>query len=389
MGKSGENFEMVAKTLFGFESLLAKELLQLGAQSIKPGVRHVRFRGDLGFLYKSSLCLRTALRILMPIHSAKIQNEFDFYQTIRRIPWEKHMDLETRFSIQVTQSGDLFRNTMFAAQKAKDAIVDRFRKQTGKRPSVGREDPDLSVHIHIGRGNMEVSLDASGSSLHHRGYRTATNIAPINEVLAAGLLMLSGWKGACDFLDPMCGSGTLLIEAALIACNIPPQLNRKQFAFERWTNWDTDLFELIRASALKKTRDFQCKIMGYDKAPSAVRKAQDNIDQAGLSDFIQIEKQDFFRSAKNHTDAPLHMVFNPPYGERLPIDMKIFYGRIGDTLKQLYPNTDAWLISSNLEALKYVGLKPSAKIKLFNGKLESRLVHYAMYKGSLKSKSHE
>jgi len=175
----------------------------------------------------------------------------------------------------------------------------------------------------------------------------------------------------------------------MIACNIPPQLSRKQFAFERWTNWDADLFELIRASALKKTRDFHWKIMGYDKAPSAVRKAQDNVDQAGLSDFIQIEKQDFFRSTKNPTDAPLHMVFNPPYGERLPIDMKIFYGRIGDTLKQLYPNTDAWLISSNLEALKYVGLKPSAKIKLFNGKLESRLVHYTMYKGSLKMKNHE
>jgi putative N6-adenine-specific DNA methylase len=323
----------------------------------------------------------------VPIHSANIQNEFDFYQTIRRISWEEHMDLETRFSIQVTQSGDLFRNTMFAAQKAKDALVDRFRKQTGKRPSVGRDDPDLSIHIHIGRGSVEVSLDASGASLHHRGYRTATNIAPINEVLAAGLLMLSGWKGECDFLDPMCGSGTLLIEAAMIACNIPPQLNRKQFAFERWSNWDAGLFELIRASALKKTRDFHWKIMGYDKAPSAVRKANDNVDQAGLSDFIHIEKQDFFRSAKPNPESALHMVFNPPYGERLPIDMKVFYGRIGDTLKQLYPNTHAWLISSNLEALKYVGLKPSAKIKLFNGKLESRLVHYTMYKGSLKNKS--
>lgn len=388
MGKSDTNFDMIAKTLYGFESLLAEELLRLGAQSIKPGVRHVRFRGDLGFLYKASLCLRTALRILMPIHSAKIQNESDFYQLVRRIPWEDYMDLETRFSIQVTQSDGLFRNTMFAAQKAKDALVDRFRKQTGKRPSVGREDPDLSIHIHIGRGGVEVSLDASGASLHHRGYRTATNIAPINEVLAAGILLLSGWKGETDFLDPMCGSGTFPIEAAMIACNIPPQLNRKLFAFERWQNWNPDLFELIRASALKKTQDFHHSIIGYDKAPSAVRKAQDNVVEAGLSDFIHIEKQDFFRSAKPNPDAPMHVVFNPPYGERLPIDMKIFYGRIGDTLKQLYSNTNAWLISSNMEALKHVGLKASQKTKLFNGKLESRLVHYAMYQGSLKTHKH-
>lgn len=388
MSQSNVNFDMIAKTLFGFESVLADELLQLGAQSIQPGVRHVRFRGDLGFLYKASLCLRTALRILAPIHSAKIQKESDLYQAVLRIPWEAYMDLETRFSIQVTQSSDLFRNTMFAAQKAKDALVDRFRKQTGKRPSVGREDPDLSIHIHIGRGRLEVSLDASGASLHHRGYRTATNIAPINEVLAAGILLLSGWKGETDFLDPMCGSGTLPIEAAMIACNIPPQLNRKQFAFERWKNWDADLFDLIRTSALKKTRDFQHTIVGYDKAPSAVRKAQDNVVQAGLSDFVQIERQDFFRSAKPKPEAPLHLVFNPPYGERLPIDMKLFYGRIGDTLKQLYPNSDAWMISSNMEALKNVGLRATQKTKLFNGKLESRLVHYALYQGSLKTHKH-
>ena len=389
MGKADDNFDMIAKTLFGFESLLSKELLQLGAQSIKPGVRHVRFRGDLGFLYKASLCLRTALRILVPIHDTKIQKESDLYQAILRIPWEDYMDLETRFSIQVTQSSDMFRNTMFAAQKAKDALVDRFRKHTGKRPSVGREDPDLRIHIHIGKGRLEVSLDASGASLHHRGYRTATNIAPINEVLAAGILLLSGWRGDTDFLDPMCGSGTFPIEAAMIACNIPPQLNRKQFAFERWRNWNADLFDLIRSSALKKTRDFHHTIIGYDKAPSAYRKAQDNVVQAGLSDFIKIEKQDFFRSAKPNPDMPMHMVFNPPYGERLPIDMEIFYGRIGDTLKNLFPNTNVWLISSNMEALKHVGLKASHKTKLFNGKLESRLVCYKMYKGSLKSNHHE
>jgi len=246
--------------------------------------------------------------------------------------------------------------------------------------------PDLKINVHIDRSVCTISLDTSGESLHRRGYKLATNIAPINEVLAAGLIMLSGWDGQSDFMDPMCGSGTMLAEAAMIACNIPPNLMRKEFAFERWEDWDVDLFEKIEESLLKKTRDFHHKIMGYDKSPSAVHKAKENIKNAHLDEFITIKHEDFFKTQRPGGEQKLHMVFNPPYGERLDIQMEQFYKQIGDTLKQNYPNTDAWFITSNLEALKHVGLRPSRKIKLFNAKLESRLVKYQIYEGSKKAK---
>ncbi|NNC46281.1 MAG: class I SAM-dependent RNA methyltransferase, partial [Winogradskyella sp.] len=226
----------------------------------------------------------------------------------------------------------------------------------------------------------------SGDSLHKRGYKTATNIAPINEVLAAGMIMLSGWDGQSDFMDPMCGSGTILAEAAMIACNIPPNLMRKEFAFERWQDWDVELFEKIEDSLLSKTRDFHHKISGYDKAPSAVAKAKENIKNAHLDDFVTIKHEDFFKTQKAG-DNKLHMVFNPPYGERLEnLNVSDFYGQIGTTLKHGYPNSDVWLITSNLEALKHVGLRPSRKIQLYNAKLEAKFVKYVMYEGSKKAK---
>ena len=244
----------------------------------------------------------------------------------------------------------------------------------------------MEIHIHIQRNEVIVSLDSSGNSLHQRGYRTATNIAPINEVLAAGILLLSGWQGQCDFLDPMCGSGTFLIEAAMIACNIPANVHRKEFAFERWNDFDEDLFNLIFSSCIKKIREFHHQIVGYDKAPSAVAKAKDNLKNADLSEYIQVFQKDFFATEKEDKQQPLHMVFNPPYNERLQTDVEQLYSSIGNTLKHHYPNTDAWFITSNLEGIKYVGLRPSRKIKLFNGKLESRLLQYKMYEGSKKAK---
>jgi len=379
------NFKMVAKTLFGFEELLEKELLQLGAQDIKKGVRNVSFVGDKGFMYKANLGLRTAIKILKPIKTFRIRNEQDLYDAVYKMPWEKYLKPTGTLAVDTTVHSKLFTHSKFIALKTKDAIVDRFRNTTGERPNVDLRFPDLKINVHIDRQLCTISLDSSGESLHQRGYKTATNIAPINEVLAAGILMLSGWDGQSDFMDPMCGSGTLAIEAAMIACNIPPNLMRKEFAFERWADWDVDLFETIEESLLKKTRDFHHQIIGYDKAPSAVRKAKDNVKNAQLEDFITIEHQDFFKTQKT-VDDKLHMVFNPPYGERLNIDMENFYKAIGDALKQGYPNTEAWFITSNLEAIKHVGLRPSRKIKLFNGKLESRLLKYIMYEGSKKAK---
>ena len=378
------NFKMVAKTLFGFEELLAKELKQLGAQAVKIGVRHVSFVGDKGFMYKANLGLRTAIKILKPIANFKVINETDLYKKINAIPWEDYLKSNGSLAVGATLNGDTFTHSQYVSLKTKDAIVDRFRDKTGERPNVDLRFPDLKIDIHIDRHFCTVSLDSSGESLHKRGYKVATNIAPINEVLAAGLVMLSGWDGQSDFMDPMCGSGTVLIEAAMIACNIPPNLMRNEFGFERWEDWDVDLFEKIEESLLSKTRDFHHKIMGFDKSPSAVEKATQNVENSKLEDFIYIKHEDFFKTQKGG-EAHLHMVFNPPYGERLDIEMETFYGAIGSTLKHKYPGTHAWMISSNLEALKHIGLRPSRKIKLFNAKLEARFQKYEMYAGTKKT----
>lgn len=379
---------MVAKTLYGFEELLAKELRDLGAMNVKSGVRNVAFEGDTGFMYKANLCLRTAIKIIKPIHSFYVRDENDLYKKIYAMDWTQYLSIDTTFAIDATVNSENFTHALYVSQKTKDAIVDKFRDLEGQRPNVDVKFPDLRINIHIQKDQCNVSLDSSGASLHHRGYRTATNIAPINEVLAAGLLLLSGWNGQCDFLDPMCGSGTMLTEAAMIACNIPANINRKGFAFEKWDDFDEELYAKIIKSSLNKTREFHFKIVGYDKAPSAVQKAKENVENANLSEYIEIEQKNFFDSTK-YTDKHLHMVFNPPYGERLNIEMEEFYTAIGNTLKRKYPGTDAWFITSNLEALKFVGLRPSRKIKVFNSHLESKFVKYVMYEGSKKAKYKE
>lgn len=380
-----QNFKMVAKTFFGFEEILAKELQQLGAQNVEKGTRVVSFVGDKGFMYKANLALRTALKILKPIKTFKAYNDNSLYKGVQSVDWTQYLSEHNTFVVETTLHSEHFNHSQFVALKTKDAIVDQFREKTGKRPNIDKDFPDLRIHIHIDRDFATISLDTSGASLHHRGYRSATNIAPINEVLAAGMLLLTGWEGNSHFLDPMCGSGTILAEAAMIACNIPANINRKEFAFERWKDWDSELFDTILESLLKKTKEFHYTITGYDKAPSAVSKAKDNIRNANLEEYISIRHEDFFQTEKM-SEGPLHMVFNPPYGERLNIEMERFYREIGDTLKRNYPNTNAWFITANLEALKFVGLKPSRKIKLFNGKLEARLVKYEMYEGSKRAK---
>lgn len=379
------NFKMLAKTMYGFEDILATELKNLGAINVETGVRSVSFEGDKGFMYKANLSLRTAIKILKPIKSFRIKNEADLYDHIYKMDWDQYMTYNNTFAIDATVNSDQYNHSLFMALKTKDAIADKFRNTEGKRPDVDLKHPDLRINLHIQRDECTVSLDSSGQSLHHRGYRTATNIAPINEVLAAGMLLLSGWDGQCDFLDPMCGSGTIPVEAAMIACNIPASINRKEFSFEKWNDFDEDLFEKIIESCLSKTREFHYKIYGYDKAPSAVWKAKENVKNASLSDYITIEDKDFFKTEK-FTEGKLHMVFNPPYGERLNIEMESFYKQIGDTLKQSYPGTDAWFITANMDALKHVGLRPSRKIKIYNGKLEAKLVKYVMYEGSKKAK---
>ncbi|UAB80875.1 class I SAM-dependent RNA methyltransferase [Marixanthomonas sp. SCSIO 43207] len=380
----GNNFKMVAKTLYGLEDLLEKELRQLGASGIEKGTRNVAFEGDTGFMYKANLCCRTAIKILKPITAFNVFTEEDLYKNIYKIQWENYMQANGSLAVDATVFSKQFTHSQYVALKTKDAIVDRFRDKEGIRPDVDLDHPTLRINIHIDRNICTVSLDSSGQSLHKRGYKTANTIAPINEVLAAGMIMLSGWEGQCSFMDPMCGSGTILTEAAMIACNIPPNLNRDEFGFETWPDFDVDLYEVIENAALKKIKDFHFKIYGSDIDGYTITKAKENIKNANLQDFIEVKQQDFFKSEKP-VDKPMYLLFNPPYDERISVeDIDAFYKKIGDTLKQNYPGTQAWMITSNMEALKNVGLKASKKIKLYNGKLESRLVRYEMYEGSRK-----
>ncbi len=376
---------MTATTLKGLEGVLADELKQLGAQDIKKGIRSVTFRGDQGFLYKANIALRTAIRILKPIRTCKIYDEEDLYEAIQKIKWEKYLDVEGTFAIgAVVNSKNFTSNSHYIALKSKDAVADYFRHKYSKRPNVDLDYPDVKIHVHIQKDWCTISLDSSGDSLHKRGYRSATNIAPINEVLAAGLVLLSGYSGDENFIDPMCGSGTILIEACMIACKIPANINRKQFAFERWKNYDEDLYFTIQDALLKKITNSHFKIMGFDKAPSAVSKAKQNVINANLEEFIGVHHVNFFNSTKE-VFGNTTILFNPPYGERLNIDVNEFYKKVGDTLKHNYPNSTAWLITSDMQALKHVGLRTSKRIELKNADLDCKFVKYELYEGTRKA----
>jgi len=379
------NFKMTATTLKGLEGVLADELKKLGAQDIKEGIRSVTFRGDQGFLYKANIALRTAIRILKPIRTCKIYDEEDLYEAIQKIKWEKYLDVEGTFAIgAVVNSKNFTSNSHYIALKSKDAVADYFRHKYSKRPNVDLDYPDVKIHVHIQKDWCTISLDSSGDSLHKRGYRSATNIAPINEVLAAGLVLLSGYSGDVNFIDPMCGSGTILIEACMIACKIPANINRKQFAFERWKNYDEDLYFTIQDALLKKITNSHFKIMGFDKAPSAVSKAKQNIINANLDEFIGVHHVNFFNSTKE-VFGNTTILFNPPYGERLNIDVNEFYKQVGDTLKHNYPNSTAWMITSDMQALKHVGLRTSKRIELKNADLDCKFVKYELYEGTRKA----
>jgi putative N6-adenine-specific DNA methylase len=382
MPKQENIFPLIAKTLPGLEEILAAELLALGAQRIETGVRMVRFYGDDGFMYKANFCLRTALRILKPISEFKVRNEKELYRKLYEIEWEKLLSDNRTFAVDAVVSGRIFRNSHYIQLRTKDAIVDRLRDKSGSRPDVAKSDPDVQFHVHINREKVSVSLDSSGEPLFKRGYKAGAVKAPINEVLAAGLLLLAGWEGGSHLIDPMCGSGTFLIEGAMIALNIPPQVRRESFGFESWPDFDSALFDLIRTGREKQMRDMPYSFVGYDTNYGAFKSAKESVHIAGLEDFISIYQKDFFKSYP--PDGPVTLVFNPPYGERLH-HADDFYRKIGDTLKQQYAGATAWLITSDIAALKNVGLKTSRRINIRNGALECKFVRYDLYSGSKKS----
>jgi putative N6-adenine-specific DNA methylase len=383
--EKSENFPMVAKTISGLEEILAHELKELGAIDVEVLKRAVSFKGDQGFLYKANLWCRTALRILKPITTFEAEDNESLYDGIKNIKWEDFISNENTIAVDAVVSDSFFRHSQFVAQKTKDAIVDRFREKTGKRPSVNLDHPDLKVNIRIHKNECTVSLDSSGQSLHKRGYRLNAVEAPLSEVLAAGLILLSGWDKRSNFIDAMCGSGTILIEAALIAFNIPPGYYRKEFGFEKWKDFDQDLWEMIYNASLTKQTEFEHRIIGSDISSRNLKIAMENLKFAKFHKDIELEEKPFDKSFAPEGRGTL--IMNPPYGERLQEDDIIaFYKSIGDTLKSNYQNYSAWIISSDLQALKFIGLKPTRNIHIFNGPLECKFCKFEIYAGSKKGK---
>lgn len=382
-----KEFQMLAKTFKGLEDVLAKELIELGANNVQIERRAVSFTGDKRMLYSANFCLRTASRVLVPIARFKAKKTDDIYEQVKKVDWAQYMTAKTTFQIDATVYSDLFRHSQFVTYRVKDAIVDWWMEQGGVRPSVQLTDPDLYLNVHIAGDIVTLSLDSSGESLHKRGYRVANTQAPINEALAAGMLLLAGWKGQSDFYDPMCGSGTLLIEAALIARNIAPGIYRKGFAFEKWANFDADLFEDIYSDDSRE-RDFEHKIYGSDAGFYAMQAATKNVQSANLQRDIEVKqiRVEELRLADRDTEGALVMM-NPPYGERLSQDKNVLrlYQDMGTALKHQFSGATAWIISSNEDALKCVGLRPAKKIHLVNGDLECLFNKYELFKGDRKT----
>ena len=378
---------MLAKTFKGLEQVLASELIELGANNIQIQRRAVSFTGDKRMLYAANFCLRTASRILVPIATFKAKTADDIYDHVKQVDWAQYMTTKTTFQIDATVYSDLFRHSQFITYRVKDAVVDWWMEHSGVRPNVQLTNPDLYLNVHIAGDMVTLSLDSSGESLHKRGYRVANTQAPINEALAAGMLLLAGWHGQSDFYDPMCGSGTLLIEAALIARNIAPGIYRKGFAFEKWASFDADLFEDVYNDDSRE-RDFHHKIYGSDAGFYAVQTAQKNIQSANLQRDIEVKqiRIEELRLADKNTDGALVMM-NPPYGERLSQDKNVLrlYQDMGTALKHQFNGATAWIISSNEDALKCVGLRPAKRIRLMNGELECLFNQYVLFSGDRKT----
>ncbi|MDR1120503.1 MAG: THUMP domain-containing protein [Dysgonamonadaceae bacterium] len=377
-----KTFGIIAKTLYGLEDVLAKELISLGANGVQIGRRMVSFEGDLALLYKANIHCRTALRILKPIREFKAKDADELYLQVKRVDWDVFLSPQTTFVIDAVVNSETFTHSKFVTYRAKDAIADYFTERGEERPSVSVSNPDLRLHLHISHNDCSISIDSSGESLHKRGYREVQTEAPINEVLAAGMILKTGWKGDSDLIDPMCGSGTILIEAAMIALNIPPGIHRKNFAFEKWPDFNRELFEEIYNDDSRE-KPFNHRIIGTDISPVAIDIARKNIKSAGLSPYIDLK----VTPLQQYKEAPPTgiVVMNPPYGERLS-SQNLFelYQMIGERMKHVFAGYEVWILSYREECFDKIGLKPSAKIKLKNGSLDCEFRKYEIFAGKRK-----
>ncbi|GHU81043.1 RNA methyltransferase [Bacteroidia bacterium] len=376
-------FEMVAKTLYGLEEILAEELIGLGADEVQIGRRVVTFEGDKELLYKANFCCRTALRILKPIAHFRANNPDEVYEQIKRLDWLQYLPVEKTFAIDAVVYSATFTHSKFVTYRTKDAIVDYYSEKNLQRPSIRVNNPDIQLHLHISHNECTLSFDSSGESLHKRGYRIEETEAPLNEVLAAGMILKTGWKGESNFVDPMCGSGTLLIEAALIAMNIAPGVFRDKYAFENWDDFDAEIFERISTDDSHE-KNFTHKCFGSDISRQALTAATKNVKNAGLSNYIELKVLPFQEMKENPGKGIL--ITNPPYGERLrPDDLMSLYAMIGERLKHVFTGYEAWIISSNPEGFDKIGLKPASKMKLINGALNCEYRQYRLFSGKLKT----
>ena len=374
-----QEFELIAKTFQGLEDVLAKELIELGANDVQIGRRMVSFTGDKAMMYKANFCLRTAIRILKPIKHFQANDADTVYEQVKQVPWDLYMDNSKSFAVDAVVFSEEFRHSKFVAYKVKDAIADYFREKTGDRPSVSVTNPDISINIHIAEDKCTLSLDSSGESLHRRGYRQETMEAPLNEVLAAGMILLTGWHGECDLIDPMCGSGTIPIEAALIAQNIAPGVFRKGYAFEKWNDFDAELLENVYNDDSQE-REFEHRIYAYDNSPQAVAVAERNMKAAGVSKVITLKVQPFQQFEQPEEKSII--ITNPPYGERISSeDLLGLYQMIGERFKHAFIGNDAWVLSYKEECFDSIGLKPSDRISLYNGALACEFRRYQIFGG--------
>jgi putative N6-adenine-specific DNA methylase len=374
-----ESFEMVATTFMGLEKVLAKEIQDLGGTEIEIMKRAVKFGGDDALLYRSNMALRTALRVLVPICTFTAHDEHDLYNETKSFSWENLINLDQTFAIDATISGALFNHSKYVTLKVKDAIVDRYREKSGERPNIDTEQPDVLLNVHINYDSVTISLDSSGTSLDKRGYRKNANEAPINEALAAGIILTTAWTPDIPFYDPMAGSGTFSIEAAMIGTNTPPGLNRR-FNFESWADFNPELFQKVKADLISRISKTKPQIFTRDIDSSNLSIIVENAKNAGVLECLDIKEEDFF--ASNAMSFSGLIVMNPPYNERIKLDNpEEFYSLIGDTFKKNYAGFDAWIISSEKEALKRVGLRAEQKTDLMNGGLEARLQKYVLFAG--------
>jgi len=376
-------FEMIAKTLYGLEDVLKDELVALGAENVRTGKRMVSFIGDKAMLYKANYCCRTAVRILMPLATFKAVDNDAVYQKVKAINWDKYLSVDKTFAVDAVVYSEIFKHSMYLTYRTKDAIADYFSEKYGKRPTVSVSNPDLYINIHVSRDECTVSLDSSGESLHRRGYRVSQGEAPVSEVLAAGMILMTGWRGETNFVDPMCGSGTFLIEAAMIALNIAPGVFRKEYAFERWQDFDKDVFDEICNDDFAE-REFKFKCYGSDNSPAAIQKAEINVANASLSKYIDLK----IMPLEQYKEAPQPagiLVMNPPYGERIsPNDICALYSMIGERLKHVFMGYNAWIISHKSECFNAIGLHSKRRIRLLNGELECEFRCFELFGGKRK-----